>query len=278
MPNSLTSLLADKKLMLVGCGKMGTALLQGWLDAGLSASQFIVQEPHADDNLKSLGVSLNPDMADAAAPDILVLAVKPQTIDTVLPPLAAHLSAQTTIISLMAGIPISALARLMGDAPSYVRTMPNTPASIGEGMTALYTGNDTDNARKAASEALLGAVGKTVWLNDEKQIDAVTAISGSGPAYVFYLAEALAAAAVNLGLSEEMAAQLAGQTIIGSAAMLKADDAEPQQLRINVTSPGGTTAAALDELMDANGLGELMRRATQAAANRAHELGQPKDD
>jgi len=278
MPNSLTSLLADKRLLLVGCGKMGMALLQGWLANGLSASQFLVQEPYADDALKNLGVTLNPDMTAEAAPDIIVLAVKPQMIGEVLPSLAAHATEETTVISLMAGIPISAMAALLGDAPMYVRTMPNTPASIGEGMTALYTADNADDRRKAEAEALLGAVGKTVWLADEKQIDAVTAISGSGPAYVFYLVEAMAAAAVNLGLSSDMAAQLAAQTVIGSAAMLKLQDADPQQLRVNVTSPGGTTAAALDELMAENGLGELMRRATQAAANRAHELGQPKDD
>lgn len=278
MPNSLTSLLAGKQLLLVGCGKMGTALLQGWISAGLSADQFTVMEPNASDALKTKGVVLNPSLDAISRPDFVVLAVKPQMIDEVLPPLAAALGDDTTIISLMAGIPIAGMSKLMGTSPCYIRTMPNTPAAIGQGMTALYAEDKVGDTQRAAAEALLGAVGKTVWLAEEKQIDAVTAISGSGPAYLFHLVEALSAAAVNLGLSAEMGAQLAEQTIIGAAAMLGEEEADPKQLRVNVTSPGGTTAAALDVLMSEGGLGELMRRATQAAANRAHELGQPKDD
>ena len=151
--------------------------------------------------------------------------------------------------------------------------MPNTPAAIGAGMTALYASSDTQDDQKAAAEALLAAVGQTVWLDTEKALDAVTAISGSGPAYLFHMVEALAAAGVNLGLPQDMAAQLAMQTIIGSASMLREDEADPRQLRVNVTSPGGTTEAALDVLMgDTGGLVDLMRRATQAAAARAGEL------
>lgn len=278
MPEALTSLLGSKRLLLVGCGKMGTALLQGWLDAGLSPSQFLVQEPNADAALESLGVTLNPTINATTKLDIIILAVKPQMIEDVLPVLAEAVSSDTVVISLMAGIPIAEMARLLGDEAAYIRTMPNTPASIGEGMTALFADAKVGAQGKAAATALLAAVGKTVWLSEEKQIDAVTAISGSGPAYVFHLVEALQAAATNLGLPEDMAAQLAVQTVIGSSAMLKEPDAAPQQLRINVTSPGGTTAAALDVLMSDGGLGDLMRRATQAAANRAQELGQPKDD
>jgi pyrroline-5-carboxylate reductase len=281
MPEALTSALAGKKLLLVGCGKMGTALLRGWLDAGLSPEQFLVQEPNADEALKSLGVTLNPTMGADIAPDIMLLAVKPQIIGDVLPSLADAVSNKTMIVSLMAGISIVEMARLLGDNAAdsaFVRTMPNTPAAIGEGMTALYADANTNDTQRAAAEALLSAVGKTVWLSEEKQIDAVTAISGSGPAYVFHLVEALQAAATNLALPSDMATDLAMQTVIGAAAMLRDENADPQQLRVNVTSPGGTTAAALDVLMSENGLGDLMRRATQAAAHRAAELGRPKDD
>lgn len=281
MPEALTSALAGKKLLLVGCGKMGTALLRGWLDAGLSPKQFLVQEPNADEALKSLGVTLNPTMGADIAPDIMLLAVKPQIIGDVLPSLADAVSDKTMIISLMAGISIAEMARLLGNNAAdsaFVRTMPNTPAAIGEGMTALFADANTNDTQRAAAEALLSAVGKTVWLSEEKQIDAVTAISGSGPAYVFHLVEALQAAATNLALPSDMATDLAMQTVIGAAAMLRDENADPQQLRVNVTSPGGTTAAALDVLMSENGLGDLMRRATQAAAHRAAELGRPKDD
>lgn len=281
MPEALTSALAGKKLLLVGCGKMGTALLRGWLDAGLSPEQFLVQEPNAGEALKSLGVTLNPTIGADIAPDIMLLAVKPQIIGDVLPSLADAVSDKTMIISLMAGISIAEMARLLGDNAAdsaFVRTMPNTPAAIGEGMTALYADANTNDTQRAAAEALLSAVGKTVWLSEEKQIDAVTAISGSGPAYVFHLVEALQAAATNLALPSDMATDLAMQTVIGAAAMLRDENADPQQLRVNVTSPGGTTAAALDVLMSENGLGDLMRRATQAAAHRAAELGRPKDD
>ena len=165
------------------------------------------------------------------------------------------------------------MSDLLGGEAAFVRTMPNTPAAIGAGMTALNASSGTQEDQKAAAEALLAAVGQTVWLDTEKALDAVTAISGSGPAYLFHMVEALAAAGVNLGLQQDMAAQLAMQTIIGSASMLREDEADPRQLRVNVTSPGGTTEAALDVLMgDTGGLVDLMRRATQAAAARAGEL------
>ena len=168
---------------------------------------------------------------------------------------------------------INTMSDLLGGEAAFVRTMPNTPAAIGAGMTALYASSGTQDDQKAAAEALLAAVGQTVWLDTEKALDAVTAISGSGPAYLFHMVEALAAAGVNLGLPQDMAAQLAMQTIIGSASMLREDEADPRQLRVNVTSPGGTTEAALDVLMgDSGGLVDLMRRATQAAAARAGEL------
>ena len=269
MPSTLPSLLDGQKLLLVGCGKMGSALLQGWLNAGLEAAQFYVQEPNPDAALADLGVHLNVDTGalQEAAPSVIILAIKPQLAVDVLPSIALLAAPETLVISLMAGVSINTMSDLLGGEAAFVRTMPNTPAAIGAGMTALYASSGTQEDQKAAAEALLAAVGQTVWL------DAVTAISGSGPAYLFHMVEALAAAGVNLGLQQDMAAQLAMQTIIGSASMLREDEADPRQLRVNVTSPGGTTEAALDVLMgDTGGLVDLMRRATQAAAARAGEL------
>ena len=283
MPKALSELVAGQSLLLVGCGKMGSALLQGWLGAGLSPTQFYVQEPNPDAALQDVGVHLNTDDAalEAAAPSIIILAIKPQLAVETLPSLAVLASDETLVVSLMAGVPITTMSDLLGGEASFVRTMPNTPAAIGEGITALYASGGTQDNQKQAAEALLAAVGQTVWLDNEKMLDAVTAISGSGPAYVFHLVEALAAAAVNLGLPQDMAAQLAAQTIVGSAAMLRDAAADPRQLRVNVTSPGGTTEAALDVLMSDAGLVDLMRRATQAAAIRAGELskiGEEQDE
>ena len=275
MPSTLPKLLDGQKLLLVGCGKMGSALLQGWLNAGLEAAQFFVQEPNPDAALADLGVHLNVDTGalQEAAPSVIILAIKPQLAVDVLPSIALLAAPETLVISLMAGVSINTMSDLLGGEAAFVRTMPNTPAAISAGMTALYASSDTQDDLKAAAEALLAAVGQTVWLDTEKALDAVTAISGSGPAYLFHMVEALAAAGVNLGLPQDMAAQLAMQTIIGSASMLREDEADPRQLRVNVTSPGGTTEAALDVLMgDSGGLVDLMRRATQAAAARAGEL------
>ncbi|MEL0150934.1 MAG: pyrroline-5-carboxylate reductase [Rhodobiaceae bacterium] len=275
MPSNLPDLLKGQTLLLVGCGKMGSALLQGWLNAGLDATQFYVQEPNPDAALSALGVHLNVETAalEAAKPSVIILAVKPQLAVEVLPPIALLAAPETLVVSLMAGVSINTMSDLLGGEAAFVRTMPNTPAAMGEGMTALYASSGTQDAQKETAQALLAAVGQTVWLDNEKSIDAVTAISGSGPAYVFHMVEALAAAAVNLGLPQDMAGQLAAQTVIGSAAMLRDDGADPRQLRVNVTSPGGTTEAALDVLMgDTGGLVDLMRRAAQAATARAGEL------
>lgn len=276
MPNDLSHMLEGQTLLLVGGGKMGMALMHGWIAAGLQPTQIMAQEPSPSDDLLASGVTLNPSSAqlDKNAPDIIVLAVKPQLVETVLPSLASNVRGGALVLSLMAGVPIKTLTKLLGDGGVYIRTMPNTPAAIGKGMTGLYADGQVSEAQKAAAAGLLGAVGQTVWLDSEKMIDAVTAISGSGPAYVFHLVEALQAAGISLGLPEEMSRDLAMQTIIGAAAMLEEDGADAVQLRRNVTSPGGTTAAALDVLMAENGLGDLMRRAAHAAADRAQELAQ----
>ena len=280
MPNDLSHMLEGQTLLLVGGGKMGMALMQGWIAAGLQPSQIMVQEPSPSDALNTSGVTLNPSIEQLAAqaPDIVVLAVKPQMIEAVLPSLAHSLPKGALVLSLMAGVPVKTMTQLLGEDAAYVRTMPNTPASIGKGMTGLYADAGVGDGQKQAAAALLGAVGQTVWLDSEKMIDAVTAISGSGPAYVFHLVEAMQAAGISLGLPEDMSRKLAMQTIIGAAAMLDADEVEAAELRRNVTSPGGTTEAALDVLMSEQGLSDLMRRAAHAAANRAQELAQIGSD
>lgn len=276
MPNQLSDMLKGQNVLLVGGGKMGMALMHGWLNAGLLPTQIMVQEPSPSEALLAAGVALNPDAATLSGrpPQIVVLAIKPQMIETVLPPMADILPKQAMVLSLMAGVPIKTLSTLLGRSLACVRTMPNTPASIGRGMTALFADTHVSATQKEAAAALLEAVGQTVWLDDEKLMDAVTAISGSGPAYVFHLAEALTASAQALGVPVDMATQLAMQTVIGAAAMLDQEAGDPAQLRRNVTSPGGTTEAALDVLMSEAGLSNLMRQATQAAAQRSQELAQ----
>lgn len=274
MRSQLQNLLAGQSLFLVGGGKMGMALLDGWLGAGLTPSQFFVQEPTPSEALKNSGVTLNPDAQALAdkAPAITILAIKPQFIETVLPQLG--LPKGSLVVSLMAGVPLATLGHMLGENLACIRTMPNTPAAIGKGMTGLFADAKTTPQQRDAAEALLQAVGQTVWLDTEAEIDAVTAISGSGPAYVFHMAEAMAAAGEQLGLPAAMARQLAEQTLIGAAAMLEQTDTSSAQLRQNVTSPGGTTQAALDVLMAENGLTPLLQRATKAAATRAVELAE----
>lgn len=274
MPDNLKTLLADDRILLVGGGKMGMALLQGWLAAGLSPAQFAVQDPQPSDALLATGVAVNP--SEPFTPSLTVLAIKPQMAADVLPGLG--LPAGSVAISLMAGVAMATISRLLGGAVGCIRTMPNTPAALGKGMTALCADAAVAAAAKDKATALLAAVGETVWLDDEAMIDAVTAISGSGPAYVFHMAEALTAGGRALGMDEAMAQKLALQTIIGAAAMLDTPDADAAQLRRNVTSPGGTTQAALDVLMAENGLGSLLRHATQNAADRAKQLAREAAD
>lgn len=268
MPNLKDLLGSDQKLLLVGAGKMGTALLSGWLDAGLNAKQVSVLEPKPDTSLAGLGVSVNPDLTPHR---VIVLAVKPQMASQILPTLTPAFTPDSLVVSLMAGIKLRQLEEWCGPDIHYVRTMPNTPASIGQGITALC-GADVPSEKQLAL-ALMTAVGETVWLDDESLMDAVTALSGSGPAYVFFLVEALAAAGRSMGLPFNVAMQLARQTVAGSGAMLAQSGLDVAALRENVTSPGGTTAAGLSVLMDdASGLGPLVSRVLQAAADRSRAL------
>jgi pyrroline-5-carboxylate reductase len=263
---------ADRGLVLLGCGKMGSALLAGWIAAGVAPEAFTVVEPNPSDWLSASGVRLNAGLP--ARPAACVLAVKPQMMGPALPAVAALGGGDTLVVSIAAGTRIAALAAVFGPATPIVRAMPNTPAMVGRGITALVAGPGVAPSGLALAEALMAAVGETVVLDDEAQIDAVTAVSGSGPAYVFHLIEALSAAGVAEGLPAEVAMRLARATVSGSGELARRSADSAAQLRVNVTSPGGTTAAALAVLMDpAAGLPPLMARAVAAAAARGRELG-----
>lgn len=273
------TLALQRPLVLVGAGKMGGALLSGWLDKGLPPKQVFVRDPSPTPDVARLiaerGIPLNFSIADLAArnPSVVLLAVKPQAMESVLPELRALVSPDTLFLSIAAGTSLLRLKELLGGDIAAVRAMPNTPAAIGRGITAAFANAQATAEQRVLASDLLAAVGEVGWVDSEPQIDAVTAISGSGPAYVFYMTECLAAAGEALGLAPELAMQLARATVSGSGEMLHQLPDEAGVLRKNVTSPGGTTAAALDVLMGEGGLSPLMRRATAAARDRARELG-----
>ncbi|MCW1918467.1 pyrroline-5-carboxylate reductase [Rhodobacter sp. KR11] len=259
---------ARRGLVLLGCGKMGTALLTGWLEAGVPAASVWVIEPHPTDWLTSCGVHLNEGVPPA--PAVALLAVKPQMMGAALPALQALGNGKTLFVSIAAGTSIATFEAVLGAATPIVRTMPNTPAMVGRGITGICA-NKAGQPGLALARALMQAVGEVVELDGEHQIDAVTAVSGSGPAYVFHLIEAMAAAGVAEGLSPEVAMKLARATVCGAGELAHRSPDSATQLRINVTSPGGTTAAALAHLME--DLPPLMARAVHAAAERGRELG-----
>ena len=244
-------------------------MLAGWLDQGLAPRSVHVLEPAPSDWLQSTGVHINSDLPEA--PAVAVIAVKPQMMGDALPRLQA-LGRDTLFISIAAGTPIAAFEGAFGAVP-VVRAMPNTPAAIGRGISAIIGNAHVDAAALDLTEALLSAVGDVVRLDDEAQMDAVTAVSGSGPAYVFHLIETLAAAGVDQGLAPDLAMSLAKATVAGAGALAIAADEDPAQLRVNVTSPGGTTAAALQVLMDKEtGFPALLGKGVAAAADRSKEL------
>lgn len=256
-------------LVLVGCGRMGGALLDGWLKNGLTAGAVHVIEPHPRPELSDLGISLNGDLP--ADPAVLVIAVKPQMMADVLPRLSV--GSDTLVVSVAAGVTIAAYEAAFPGA-AIVRTMPNTPAAIGQGITAIIGNGLAGPAQLDLAEALMAAVGRVVRLQDEGQMDTVTALSGSGPAYVFHLIEAMAAAGAAEGLAPDLALALARSTVAGAGALAVAEDEDPGKLRENVTSPNGTTAAGLAVLMDSgSGLPPLMHATIAAAATRSRELG-----
>jgi pyrroline-5-carboxylate reductase len=255
---------------------MGSALLEGWLVRGVPPKAFTVLDPAPGPRLAALadeGLVLNGDLP--AQPAVALLAVKPQMMGTALPRLAALGNGTTLFLSIAAGTTISALESVLGAETPIVRAMPNTPAAIGRGITALVGSSRVDAGQMALADSLMQAVGQTVTLESERQIDAVTAVSGSGQAYVFLLIEALSAAAEAEGLPADLARRLAHATVTGAGALAESASEEPAQLRINVTSPGGTTAAALEVLMRENdGLSSLMREAVAAGARRSRELAE----
>ncbi|MBO4226886.1 pyrroline-5-carboxylate reductase [Bradyrhizobium neotropicale] len=258
-------------IALAGAGKMGGAMLTGWLAGGLDASRVAVIDPQPSAEISALaakGVRLNP--KDAGKVDTLVVAVKPQLFRDAGVAIKSLVASSTLVVSIMAGTTIASLEEVCGGA--VVRAMPNTPASIGRGITVAVAANSVSAAQRAIADALLRATGAVEWVEDEGLIDAVTAVSGSGPAYVFLLAEELARAGVEVGLPEDLATKLARATVAGSGELLHRSDLPAATLRQNVTSPGGTTAAALEVLMAGDGLRPLMIRAIAAATKRSKEL------
>jgi len=261
-------------LVMAGCGRMGTALLRGWIAAGLDPACVHVQEPSPSDWLRGSGVALNGPLPDA--PAVVLVAVKPQVMDAALPGLAGFGGGGTLFVSVAAGIALARYEAALGAGTPVVRTMPNTPAAIGRGITALVGNGAVGPAGLDLAEALMSAVGETLRLSHEAQMDAVTAVSGSGPAYVFHMIEALAAAGVAAGLPDDLAMRLSRATVSGAGELALRSDEDAATLRANVTSPGGTTAAALAVLMDeGDGLPPLMQRAVAAAAARSRELSGP---
>jgi pyrroline-5-carboxylate reductase len=261
-------------LLLVGAGKMGSAMLDGWIARSLAPKRIEIIEPQPGKSVKALtrhGLKLNP-KGKAAAAAAIVIAVKPQTARVAVPLLAPYVDKSTLVLSIMAGRTIGFLQKALPPGSAIVRAMPNTPAAIGRGISvAVANANVSARQRKLATD-LLAAIGKVEWVADEALIDAVTALSGSGPAYVFLLAEAMTKAGIAAGLPVELAARLARETIAGSGELLHRSDLDAATLRQNVTSPGGTTAAALEVLMGPGGFDELLTKAIAAATRRSREL------
>jgi pyrroline-5-carboxylate reductase len=261
-------------LVLVGAGKMGSAMLDGWLGRGLDPKKITVIEPQPVKAVKALarrGVKLNPKNKIGVA-SAIVIAVKPQSAPEALPPLARYIDKATLVLSIMAGRTIGFLEKSLPTGTAIVRAMPNTPAAIGRGISvAVANAKISKRQRKQASD-LLAAIGKVEWVLDEALMDAVTALSGSGPAYIFLLAECMARAGVAAGLPPDLATRLARETVAGSAELLHRSDIDAATLRQNVTSPGGTTAAALELLMGPGGFDQLLTQAIDAATRRSRDL------
>jgi pyrroline-5-carboxylate reductase len=269
------------KLLLAGCGKMGGALLEGWLQQGIPASDIIIVEPNNDLGMHlttTFGVSVlsDPDsLSDDLAPAVVMMAVKPQVMDDVAPAYARFAGSGTVYLSIAAGKNIRYFATMFGDHAAIVRAMPNTPAAVARGITVCCANSHVTVEQRDVCTNLLRAVGSVDWVNDEGLIDAVTGLSGGGPAYVFLLVESLAHAGVAAGLPEDLAMRLARETVAGSGELLHQSSEEPATLRKNVTSPGGTTAEALRVLMgetDTDGWQSLVTDAVAAATNRSREL------
>jgi pyrroline-5-carboxylate reductase len=261
-------------IVLVGAGKMGSALLEGWRGLGVNPAGVTVIEPQPTAEIAALtarGLHLNP-TGPPSPVDAVVIAVKPQTAPEALVDIAKRIAPGAVVISIMAGRTLGFLAAALPADAAIVRAMPNTPASIGRGITVAVPNARVTSAQRELAHRLLAATGTVEWVHDEGLMDAVTAVSGSGPAYIFLLAESLARAGEKAGLPAALAANLARATVAGAGELLHRSPLDPATLRHNVTSPGGTTAAALEVLMSADGLDPLMERAIAAATRRSREL------
>ena len=266
-------------LLLAGCGKMGGALLAGWLDKGRPADSITVVEPdeetakavHQRHGVRTVTgpAALETDFR----PAMVVLAVKPESMDEVAPAYAGYAGPGTVFVSIAAGKTLAYFADKLGPEAAVVRAMPNTPASVGRGITVDSANGRVDDVQKGRVGELLEAVGEVAWIDDEGLMDAVTAVSGSGPAYVFLLAECLAEAGREAGLPAELSDRLARATVAGAGELLHQSGDSATRLRENVVSPGGTTAAALEVLMGGDGWQALMTKAVAAAVKRSRELG-----
>ena len=262
-------------VVLVGCGQMGSAMLRGWLKRG-AAARFVVVEPAGAPEVLAPSPRVDAhraasDLSDGLVPDAVVFAVKPQIINDIVPAYRRFVRPQTVFMSIAAGTTIGNLVQHLGDA-AIVRVMPNTPAAIGRAISVACANDHVTAAQRELCGALLAAIGESTWIDDEGLLDAVTAVSGSGPAYVFLLIETLAEAGVKAGLPSELALHLARATVAGAGELARVSHESPARLRENVTSPGGTTRAALDVLMAETGLAALMDRAVAAATARSREL------
>lgn len=262
-------------VLLVGCGNMGRAMLEGWLAAKPSLAAYVVEPAEAlRGKAAALGATVVPapdDLPDGLSPDLIFLAVKPQVMPSVLPDYAGFKEA--TFVSVAAGTTVATLRAGLGADAAVIRCMPNTPAAIGAGMMVCWgTDNVADTAKTLTSD-LLAASGKVAWIREEALMDAVTAVSGSGPAYIFHFIEALTAAAVKAGLPQDLSETLAMQTVMGAGRLAAESDTPPGTLREQVTSPGGTTAAGLSVLRDTGRLEALLTETVEAARARGEELG-----
>ena len=258
-------------IVILGCGKMGSAMLAGWLRKGIAPERVFVIDPAPSDWLRSTGVHLN--TALPAKASLALIAVKPQMMSDALPQLLELTKGNTIFVSVAAGTSIDTYESSLGRSAPIIRAMPNTPAAIGQGITALIGNARTKKEDLSLVTDLLSVIGQTVHLEHESQMDAVTGVSGSGPAYVFHMIETLAEAAKKQGLSDELAMTLAKATVAGAGALALTATESPEQLRINVTSPNGTTQAGLEVLMDQKtGLAPLMEKTVLHAIERSREL------
>jgi pyrroline-5-carboxylate reductase len=263
-------------LVLVGAGKMGGAMLEGWLKSGVDPKKIVVLDPFASDEMKTLlskhKVSLNAAVSSIMDAEVVLIAVKPQMMEEVLPAIVGLAASKPLILSVAAGKTIASFERHFGKSAAVIRTIPNTPAAIGRGITAMSVNTNVSAKQLQLATDLLSAIGDVVTVDREELIDCVTAVSGAGPAYIFYMTECLAAAAEKIGLPPALAMQLARATVAGSGELMRVTGTEAATLRQNVTSPKGATHAALQILMAENGLQPLFEKAVKAAADRSREL------